>query len=53
MRLVNAITDFVQRNQYDVILIGSRELNFLSGIWQESVSKYITANAQCSVLIIK
>jgi nucleotide-binding universal stress UspA family protein len=48
-----AITDFARRNHYDVIVIGSRGLNFLSGIWQGSVSKYVTANAQCSVLIIK
>jgi len=48
-----AITDFAQRNHYDVIIMGSRGLNFLSGIWQGSVSKYVTANAKCSVLIIK
>jgi len=27
--------------------------DLFSGIWQGSVSKYVTANAQCSVLIIK
>lgn len=47
------ITDFVEKNGYDVIVMGSRGLGAISGLFLGSVSAYVVYHSHCPVLIVK
>ena len=48
-----AITEFAERNGYDVIVLGSRGLGTISGLLMGSVSSYVIHKVKCPVFIIK
>jgi len=47
------ITEFAQKKQYDMIVIGSRGLGTLSGLLMGSVSSYVVHHSKCPVLVVK
>lgn len=48
-----AITDFAAQNGYDVIVIGSRGLGAISGLFLGSVATYVLHHSLCPVLVVK
>lgn len=48
-----AIVDAVKEGNFDLIVMGSRGLGPLKGLFLGSVSSYVVTRAGCSVLIVK
>lgn len=48
-----AITEFAQKNKYDMIVIGSRGLGTIAGLLIGSVSSYVVKHSACPVLVAK
>jgi len=48
-----AITEFAQKNKYDMIVIGSRGLGTIEGLLIGSVSSYVVKHSKCPVLVAK
>lgn len=48
-----AITEFAQKNKYDMIVIGSRGLGTIESILIGSVSSYVVKHSKCPVLVAK
>jgi nucleotide-binding universal stress UspA family protein len=48
-----AIVDYVNKNQFDIVVIGSRGLNGLQEFVLGSVSHKVAKRANCPVLIVK
>jgi nucleotide-binding universal stress UspA family protein len=48
-----AIVDYVNKNEFDVVIVGSRGLNALQEMVLGSVSHKIAKRANCPVLIVK
>ncbi|MDU4960559.1 MAG: universal stress protein [Sporomusaceae bacterium] len=47
------IPEFAEQNGYDLIVIGSRGLGVIKGLFMGSVSNYVVNHAKCPVLVIK
>ncbi|MBP2627706.1 MAG: nhaX 2 [Firmicutes bacterium] len=47
------ITEFAQKNKYDMIVIGSRGLGTISSLLIGSVSSYVVQHSKCPVLVCK
>ncbi|MBT2756886.1 universal stress protein [Mesobacillus foraminis] len=48
-----AVVDYTNKNQFDVVVIGSRGLNSLQELMLGSVSHKVAKRATCPVLIVK
>lgn len=48
-----AIPEFAEKNNYDMIVIGSRGLGIIKGLFMGSVSNYVVNHAKCPVLVVK
>ena len=49
----NALLEFARRNHVDVILLGAPSPNQHAMAWWRSVASTVTANAPCSVLVVR
>jgi nucleotide-binding universal stress UspA family protein len=47
------IPEFAQKNNYEMIVIGSRGLGVIKGLVMGSVSNYVVNHAKCPVLVVK
>ncbi|KYZ75075.1 hypothetical protein AXX12_15995 [Anaerosporomusa subterranea] len=47
------IPEFAEKNNYDMIVIGSRGLGIIKGLFMGSVSNYVVNHAKCPVLVVK
>ena len=47
------ITEYAEKNNFDIIVIGSRGLGVFSELLMGSVSSYVVHHAKCPVLVIK
>jgi nucleotide-binding universal stress UspA family protein len=48
-----SIIDYAERNDYDIIVIGSRGLGTISRLIMGSVSTYVVHHSQCPILVVK
>jgi len=47
------ITEYAEKNNFDIIVIGSRGLGIFSELLMGSVSSYVVHHAKCPVLVVK